>query len=102
VLYGIAGYQVEITQLLVKVVYDLVSLTFDIFIIALFIQAILSWINPDPYNPASSVLRSLTYPVLRPIQKVVPPIGGIDLSTLVGIIGLMFLKRLVLSLFQLF
>ncbi len=99
-LYSIAGFPVDISKLLVKGFYDLISLTFDIFIVALFIQAILSWVNPDPYNPVSSLLRNLTYPILRPLQKRIPPIGGIDLSTLVGLIGLMFIKRLVLSLFQ--
>ncbi len=100
-LFSIAGYPINGIQLLVKSLHDLVSLTFDIFIVALFIQAILSWVNPDPYNPVSSLLRNLTAPVLKPIQKYVPPIGGIDLSTLIGLIGLMFIKRLVLSLFQL-
>ena len=100
-LLSIAGYPINAVQLLVKSLHDLISLSFDIFIFALFIQAILSWINPDPHNPVSSVLRSLTHPVLRHIQKYVPPIGGIDVSTLVGLIGLMFLKRLVLQLFQL-
>ena len=101
ILFSIAGIQFSVQQILIKAFYDLVSLTFDIFIIALFIQAILSWINPDPYHPVSSLLRNLTYPILSRIQKFIPPIGGIDLSTLVGLIGLMFIKRLVLSLFQL-
>ncbi len=99
---GIAGYPINGLQLLLKSLYDLVSLSFDIFIFALFIQAILSWINPDPYHPVSSLLYSLTLPVLRPIRKFVPVMGGIDLSTLVALIGLMFIKRLVLQLFQLF
>ena len=99
ILFAIAGVQLNGQLLLVKTFYDLVSLTFDIFIIALFIQAILSWVNPDPYHPVSSMLRNLTFPILRPIQKHVPPIGGIDLSTLIALIGLMFIKRLVLSLF---
>ncbi len=101
ILFSIAGVQFSAPQILLKALYDLISLTFDIFIIALFIQAILSWINPDPYNPISTLLRNLTSPVLSPIQKFVPPIGGIDLSTIVALIGLMFIKRLVLSLFQL-
>jgi len=101
ILFGIAGVPFSGPQILIKALYDLISLTFDIFIIALFIQAILSWVNPDPYHPVSTLLRNLTFPVLSPIQKFVPPIGGIDLSTMVALIGLMFLKRLVLSLFQL-
>ena len=100
-LFSIAGYPLISSQLFIRGLYDLVSLTFDIFIVALFVQAILSWVNPDPYHPVSSLLRSLTAPVLTPIQKYVPPMGGIDLSTIVALIGLMFIKRLVLSLFQL-
>jgi YggT family protein len=98
-LFTLAGVQFNGLLLLVKTFYDLLSLSFDIFIVALFVQAILSWINPDPYHPVNSLLRNLTFPVLRPIQKYVPPIGGIDLSTLIALIGLMFIKRLVLSLF---
>lgn len=101
ILFSIAGYPINALQLLLKGLYDLTSLTFDIFIVALFVQAILSWVNPDPYHPVSSLLRNLTAPVLRPIQKHVPHIGGIDLSTLIALIGLMFIKRLVLQLFQL-
>jgi YggT family protein len=99
-LFIIAGYPVNVMQLVVTSLRDLVSLTFDIFIVALFVQAILSWVNPDPHNPINSLLSSLTWPVLKPIKKHVPPIGGLDLSTLIGLIGLMFIKRLVLSLFQ--
>lgn len=87
-------------SLLIVSLYDLISLVFDIFIFAIFIQAILSWINPDPYNPVASLLRSLTAPVLRPVQRYVKPMGGLDLSPIVALIGLMFLKRVVLYFFQ--
>jgi YggT family protein len=100
IIFSIAGYAMNVQQLVAKGIYDLASLTFDIFIVALFVQAILSWVNPDPYHPVSSLLRSLTFPILNPIRKFMPAMGGIDLSTLVGLIGLMFIKRLVLSLFQ--
>ena len=96
---SIAGFQFNGLQLIIRALYDLISLTFDVFIVALFVQAILSWVNPDPYHPVSSLLRSLTSPVLRPIQKNIPSMGGIDLSTLIALIALMFIKRLVLSLF---
>ena len=100
IILSIVGAQLDAQQLFIKAVYDLISLTFDIFIIALFVQAILSWVNPDPNHPVSSLLRNLTFPVLKPIKKYMPPMVGIDLSTLVALIGLMFIKRLVLSLFQ--
>jgi YggT family protein len=97
---SIAGYPINATQLFIKSLYDLISLSFDIFIVALFVQAILSWVNPDPQHPVSRLLYTLTLPILRPIKKYVPPIGGLDLSTLVALIGLMFIKRLVLQFFQ--
>lgn len=100
ILLTIAGQAINGPYLLIKGLYDLVSLSFDIFIVALFVQAILSWISPDPRHPVNSLLYHLTLPILRPIRRHVPAIGGIDLSTLIALIGLMFIKRLVLQFFQ--
>ena len=56
-----------------------------LFIIVVFAQAILSWVAPD--GPLSGTLNALTFPFLRPIRKVLPPIGGtLDLSPLVVIV----------------
>jgi YggT family protein len=98
-LFAIAGQAADIGLLALRAVYDLISLTFDIFIVAMIIQAILSWVNPDPYHPVYRLLVTVTAPVLRPFQRLIPPISGIDLSVLVAIIALMFLKRLILSAF---
>ena len=104
-LYGVlsggvpSNSSINFLALLLLSLRDIISLTFNIFIFAIFIQAILSWINPDPYNPISTLLYSITYPVLRPIQQRLPPMGGLDLSSLVALIGLMFLKLLVLKFF---
>ncbi len=95
----ISGYGFNFLQLFVLTLRDFITLTFNIFIFAIFIQAILSWVNPDPYNPVSSLLYSITYPVLRRVRQWVPPMGGLDLSSLVALIGLMFLKLLVLGFF---
>lgn len=99
-LYTIGGIQPSAAGIIIRGIYDLVQLVFDIFIFAIIIQAILSWINPDPYNPVSVLLASLTYPVLRPIRKYVPLMGGLDLSPLVAIIGLIFIQKTVLYFFQ--
>ena len=50
-LFSLAGYPLNGLQLVIKALYELISLSFDIFIVALFAQAILSWVNQDPYNP---------------------------------------------------
>ena len=99
-LFMLGGMQPSAFGIVIQGVYDLIQLIFDIFIFAIFIQAILSWINPDPYNPVSGLLASLTSPVLRPIRKHLPLMGGLDLSPIVALIGLMFIKRLVLYFFQ--
>ncbi len=51
---------------------------------ALFLQAILSWVNP--YSPLGQPLAQLTRPFLKPIQRLVPPIAAIDLSPLIAIL----------------
>ncbi len=67
-------------------------LVLTIFLYAIIIQAILSWVNPDPYNPAVSLLHSLTHPVLKHFQRLIPPISGMDISPIFAIIVLMFLQ----------
>lgn len=101
ILLALGGIQPSVSTLLIQSLYDLIQLTFDIFIFAIFVQAILSWVNPDPYNPVSAVLHSLTRPILQPIKKRLPLMGGLDLSTIVALIGLMFIKRIVLYIFTL-
>ena len=100
VLYAIGGIQPSIAGIVIQGLYDLVQLIIDIFIFAIFVQAILSWVNPDPHNPVSGLLRSLTTPVLGPIRKLLPAMGGMDLSPIVALIGLMFIKRAILYMFQ--
>lgn len=66
------------------------------------IAALLSWVNPDPYNPIVQFLRKVTEPVLYPIRRAMGGFGlGIDLSPLVVIVIIIFLQRfLVVTLHQ--
>ena len=72
----------------------LVELTINIFLFAVFIRVLLSWLNPDPYNPAVGLLERLTDPIMRPAQRLVKPVGGLDLSPMVVMIGLVLLEML--------
>jgi YggT family protein len=67
------------------------------------IRAILSWVNPDPYNPIVRVLYQITEPVLARVRALIPLRGmGIDLSPLIVLLAIMFLQSfLVPSLIQL-
>lgn len=72
----------------------LVELFINIFLFAILIRVILSWVNPDPYNPAMALLSRLTDPIMRPAQRLIQPIGGIDLSPILVIMGLVLLEML--------
>ena len=65
------------------------------YLIAIIIQAILSWVNPGVNNPMSSLIYQLVEPVVRPIRQFIPPFSGIDLSPLVAIIILNLLIMLI-------
>ncbi len=81
--------------LVVLGIADLVSLTLTVFLIAIIIQVILSWINPGHYNPVIGLVNRIAEPVLRPIRRFIPPIGGLDLSPLFACLALMVAKMLI-------
>ena len=81
--------------LIIYSVADLVSLFISVFLVASIIQVIISWINPGQHNPIISLVNTITAPILRPIQKRLPPLGGFDFSTMVAILALMVAKMLI-------
>jgi YggT family protein len=65
----------------------------NIYMWVIIIRALLSWVNPDPYNPIVQFLTRITEPVLRPLRKLVPAYRlGIDLSPLIAILIIYFLE----------
>jgi YggT family protein len=74
-----------IAFILVAAVVALLKASLWLLIVVVLAQAILSWVAPD--GPAAGLLNALTFPFLRPIRRVLPPIGGaLDLSPLVVIV----------------
>jgi len=96
----LSGYTPSVLALLLTGIRDFITLALNIFIFAIIVQAILSWINPDPHNPVSGILFNITRPVLQPFRRLIKPIGGLDLSPLIALITLMFIERLVAYLFS--
>ncbi|MDS4029644.1 MAG: YggT family protein [Candidatus Contendobacter sp.] len=80
--------------LLLLTVMELLKLLINIYLWGVIIQAVLSWINPDPYHPAARVLAQLTAPLLRPARRVLPPISGVDLSPMLVVVALIFVSLL--------
>lgn len=75
---------------------QLIELLFNIYLFAIIIGAILSWFGSMAYNPAASLLYSLTEPVLRVFRRIMPPIGGIDLSPMFALIAIQLSKMVIL------
>jgi YggT family protein len=65
---------------------DLVLLSVRLFTFAIFIHIVLSWIAPGTFNPATAFIAMLVEPVLRPFRRLVPTIGGLDISPIFAII----------------
>jgi len=59
-------------------------------------RAVISWVNPDPYNPIVNFLYRATEPVLSRVRRMIPYLGGMDLSPLVVLLGIYFLKEFVI------
>lgn len=72
-----------------------VVLLINLYTLSLFVQAVLSWMGPGGRNPAADILWSLNEPLLKPLRRFIPPIGGFDLSPLAVMLALQVLIRLV-------
>lgn len=86
----ISGAPATALGLLVAVVYQLLDLVLLTFVVTIIIQVVISWINPGAHNPATSLLHQLNAPLLRPARRMLPPLGGLDLSPLFVLIALQF------------
>ena len=93
---ALKGVMVSITALIILSFSQLLSLLINVFIFAVFARAILSWFDPGNYNSASSLLQSLTEPLLTMCRKVIPDLGGIDLSPLLALVVLQLAKMMLL------
>jgi YggT family protein len=73
----------------------IIGMVIQLYMWIVIIRAVLTWVNPDPYNPIVVFLNQVTDPVLRPIQKKIPPMNGIDFSPMILILALYFLLMFV-------
>ncbi|MGR8930866.1 MAG: YggT family protein [Gammaproteobacteria bacterium] len=93
---AIKGLTIGLAALMLLSFTDLLKMVMDIFIYSIFAAALLSWIAPGSYGGASSLLYTLTEPVLNVCRRLIPYIGGIDLSPLVALVLLQLAKMMIL------
>lgn len=76
---------------------SLAALFFKIFFFALIISVVLSWVAPHSNNPAAILVRQLAEPVLLPIRRLLPDLGGIDISPIFALLALNLINGFVLE-----
>lgn len=76
-----------------------VDMGLSLYMILIFIRALISWVSPDPYNPIVQFLIASTEPVLQPIRRRLP-MTGIDVSPIVAILLVVFLRQFLVASLQ--
>jgi YggT family protein len=95
---ALSGAQITAKYILILSAIGLAQQSIRIFMFAIIIRIVLSWVAPHVYNAATALIANLTDPVLRPFRRLIPPIGGIDISPVFAIIALGALDILVTDL----
>lgn len=76
----------------------ILNLLFTVLSLAIIARALLSWFDPGFRYPISQMLVDLTEPIIAPIRRVVPPLGGmIDLSPIIALVLLQILERVLIN-----
>ena len=78
---------------LVMALAQVLHILLNVYMWIVIIRAIISWVSPDPYNPIVSLLYRVTEPVLGYTRRIIPPLGGIDLSPILVLVLIVFLDR---------
>lgn len=94
-LLSMTGGDASLPLVAVYSVLELLRTVIHIYIFALIVQAVLSWVGNSYGNPMADVLHSLTDPILRPIRNLIPTIGMVDLSPMIAIL-LLYIVLIVL------
>ena len=83
-------------------VAEMIDILLSLYMFIILGRVIISWVSADPYNPIVRFLISATEPVLYPIRRRLPVMGGIDFSPFILILAIIFIKGFVVqSLLQL-
>lgn len=77
---------------------SILNILLTLYMWVVIISALISWVNPDPYNPIVRFLHAATDPVLRPIRKAIGyRLGVFDISPMVVILGILFVKYFIVQ-----
>jgi len=76
----------------------IIDLAFNLYIFIVIARALISWVNPDPYNPIVRFLHNVTDPVLYRLRRIMPfQLGSLDLSPMVLLLLLSVIQQVLVS-----
>jgi len=87
-LLTLSGRMADLVLIVAVAVLELAIHSLRLFFFVVLISVVLSWIAPQTYNPIISMVNAMAAPVLRPFRRIIPPIGGLDISPIFAIIML--------------
>lgn len=91
------GLAFDILFILSDSLHGTLNLVVTIFLVAIFVSVVMSWLAPGVYSPASIIAREVAEPLLARVRRLLPPLGGLDLSPMVAILGLFLVQQFVLG-----
>lgn len=94
-IYAISGLTPQLPGVLLLAIGEVIQLGVYVFIFAMLIRVILSWIQPGAYNPVLVLINQLTEPLMAPARRFIPPFGGLDISPMLVFIFLYLTLMLV-------
>lgn len=84
------------------ILIDIINVLFLIFYVLLFASIILSWVRPNPYHPVWGpiirIVSAVVDPILNPVRRLMPPMGGLDFSPMVVLLLARVLQRVIINL----
>ncbi|AZP70339.1 YggT family protein [Pseudomonas poae] len=92
--YGTTG---NFVQLLIWAIIGVTALFLKIFFFALIISVILSWVAPGSHNPGAELVNQICEPALAPFRRLLPNLGGLDISPILAFMVLKLLDMLVIN-----
>jgi YggT family protein len=85
-LLTIRGINADVISIVATAAFELAILSLDLMFFVILIRIILSWVAPNNYNPIVALLNSMAEPILRPFRRLIPAIGGLDISPIFAIV----------------
>lgn len=76
----------------------IINIVFTLYSFAIIARSLLPWFRVDPYHPAVQFLIQITEPLLAPIRRSIPTVGGLDFSPMVALLILWFIEQLLRTL----